>query len=100
MFDTDLYAPYYYLKSWKSDIGSIIGVPLISGNGKSLGILFATKRHSFGFDPDDQAMLEAYANQAVIGLDNAQLLRQSLEREIKTNMSKVSLSSMAMAGLM
>jgi serine phosphatase RsbU (regulator of sigma subunit) len=73
--------PYYYIKSWKSDIGSIIGVPLISGNGKSLGILFATKRHSFGFDPDDQAMLEAYANQAVIGLDNAQLLRQSLERE-------------------
>jgi len=73
--------PYFYIKNWKTDIGSIIGVPLISGNGKSLGILFATKRHSYGFDPDDQAMLEAYANQAVIGLDNAALLKQSLERE-------------------
>jgi serine phosphatase RsbU (regulator of sigma subunit) len=56
-------------------------MPLISGNGKSLGILFATKRHSFGFDPDDQAMLEAYANPAVIALDNSALLKQSIERE-------------------
>jgi serine phosphatase RsbU (regulator of sigma subunit) len=73
--------PYYYIKNWKTDIGSLIGMPLISGNGKSLGILFATKRHSFGFDPDDQAMLEAYANQAVIALDNSALLKQSIERE-------------------
>jgi sigma-B regulation protein RsbU (phosphoserine phosphatase) len=73
--------PYEYVKTWKKDIGSIIGVPLISGNGNSLGILFATKKHSYGFDPDDQAMLEAYSNQAVIALDNAQLLKHSFERE-------------------
>ena len=73
--------PYYPIKNWKNDIDSIIGMPLISGNGNSLGILFATKSHAFGFDPDDQAMLEAYANQAVIALDNATLLRQSFERE-------------------
>jgi serine phosphatase RsbU (regulator of sigma subunit) len=73
--------PFNYIKTWKSDINSIIGVPLISGNGKSLGLLFATKRTSFGFNPDDQAMLEAYANQAVIALDNAALLKQSFERE-------------------
>jgi len=75
------HASYKYVKSLKSDIGSIIGVPLISGNGEAIGILFATKKQSFGFDPDDLAMLEAYANQAVIALDNAKLLKQSFERE-------------------
>jgi serine phosphatase RsbU (regulator of sigma subunit) len=73
--------PYAYLREWKSDIGSIIGAPLLSGNGKPLGILFATKRHTFGFYPDDLAMLEAYANQGVIALDNAALLKESFERE-------------------
>jgi len=73
--------PYAYLREWKSDIGSIIGAPLISGNGKPLGILFATKKHTFGFYPDDLAMLEAYANQGVIALDNVALLKESFERE-------------------
>lgn len=73
--------PFGYVRNWKQDIESIIGVPLISGNGNSLGILFATKKHSYGFDADDQAMLEAYTNQAVISLDNAALLKQSFERE-------------------
>ncbi len=73
--------PYAYLKEWKNDIGSIIGAPLISGNGKPFGILFATKKRTFGFFPDDLAMLEAYANQGVIALDNAALLKESFERE-------------------
>ena len=73
--------PYAYIREWKADIGSIIGAPLISGNGKPLGILFATKKYTFGFYPDDLAMLEAYANQGVIALDNATLLKESFERE-------------------
>jgi serine phosphatase RsbU (regulator of sigma subunit) len=73
--------PYAYLREWKSDIGSLIGAPLISGNGKPMGILFATKKYAFGFYPDDLAMLEAYANQGVIALDNATLLKESFERE-------------------
>jgi sigma-B regulation protein RsbU (phosphoserine phosphatase) len=72
---------YLPLKGWKSDIESLIGVPLISGNGYLMGILFACKSRSFGFDLDDLAMLEAYANQAVIALENASLLNKSLERE-------------------
>jgi len=72
---------YNYLLNWKSDIGSLIGAPLISGSGKPLGILYASKKDSFGFDPDDLAMLEAYANQAVVAMDNVNLLKQSLERE-------------------
>jgi serine phosphatase RsbU (regulator of sigma subunit) len=72
---------YNYLLNWKADIGSLIGAPLISGSGRPLGILYASKSTSFGFDPDDLAMLEAYANQAVVAMDNASLLKQSLERE-------------------
>lgn len=75
------HSKYNYLKNWKSDIGSLIGAPLISGSGKPLGILYASKQNSFGFDPDDLAMLEAYANQAVVAMDNAALLKESLERE-------------------
>jgi len=72
---------YNYLMNWKKDIGSLIGAPLISGSGKALGILYACKTDLFGFDPDDLAMLEAYANQAVVAMDNAALLKASLEQE-------------------
>jgi serine phosphatase RsbU (regulator of sigma subunit) len=73
--------PYAYLKKWKNEIHSLIGVPLISSNSQPLGILYAAKKHAFGFDPDDLAMVEAYASQAVIALDNAKLLKESLEQE-------------------
>jgi serine phosphatase RsbU (regulator of sigma subunit) len=73
--------PYAYIRDWKQDIGSIIGAPLISSSGKPLGFLFATKKRVFGFYPDDLAMLEAFANQGVIALDNATLLKESFERE-------------------
>jgi sigma-B regulation protein RsbU (phosphoserine phosphatase) len=73
--------PYAYLKKWKHEVQSLIGVPLISGNSQPLGILYAAKKHTYGFDPDDLAMAEAYASQAVIALDNAKLLKESLEQE-------------------
>ena len=72
---------YAYFKKWKNEIHSLIGVPLISSNNQPLGILYAAKKHAYGFDPDDLAMVEAYASQAVIALDNAMLLRESLEQE-------------------
>jgi sigma-B regulation protein RsbU (phosphoserine phosphatase) len=75
---TPVYRP---LKEWKPDIESLVGVPLISSKGNIMGILFASKSRMFGFDLDDLAMLEAYANQAVIALENASLLHKSLERE-------------------
>ena len=73
--------PYAYIRDWKADIGCIIGAPLVSGDGEALGFLFATKKHSFGFFPDDLDMLESYAHQAVIALDNAKHLKESFERE-------------------
>ncbi|HGY56916.1 MAG TPA: GAF domain-containing protein [Caldithrix abyssi] len=62
-------------------IGSLVGVPLKNSKGGSLGILFAAKTAPFGFDPDDVNMLEAYANQAAIAIENAYLMKVSLERE-------------------
>jgi sigma-B regulation protein RsbU (phosphoserine phosphatase) len=75
---SDQFAP---IRKWKADIGSLMGVPLISGKDQTRGILYAAKSKAFGFDPDDMTLLEAYAGQAVIALDNAMLLRQSIERE-------------------
>ena len=63
------------------NIGSLVGVPLKNNKGGHLGILFAAKTAPFGFDPDDVNMLEAYANQAAIALENAYLMKISLERE-------------------
>jgi serine phosphatase RsbU (regulator of sigma subunit) len=73
--------PYAYIRDWKPDIGSIIGAPLLSGDSQTLGFLFATKKHSYGFYPDDLDMLESYALQAVIALENVRHLKESIERE-------------------
>lgn len=72
---------YASLKKWKKDIGSLAAAPLIDASGLVLGIIFATKSNEYGFDPDDTNMLEAYANQAAIALENANLVKKSLEQE-------------------
>jgi phosphoserine phosphatase RsbU/P len=69
------------IKTWRKDIGSLAAAPLLDAKGKVLGLIFATKSYEFGFDPDDLKMLEAYANQAAIALENAKLVKNSLERE-------------------
>jgi len=65
----------------QQNIASLAGIPLISSNGRLLGILYSTKATAFGFDPDDINMLEAYANQASTALENVDLMKSSLERE-------------------
>ncbi|MBN1408547.1 MAG: SpoIIE family protein phosphatase, partial [Calditrichaceae bacterium] len=62
-------------------VGSFAGVPLLSTKGDIIGILYSAKSAILGFDPDDVNLLEAYASQAAIALENAQLLKISLERE-------------------
>ncbi len=69
------------IKKWKKDVGSLAAAPLIDASGQVLGIIFATKPIEFGFDPDDTNMLEAYANQGAIALENANLVKKSLEQE-------------------
>ncbi len=69
------------IKKWKNNIESLAGAPLITSNGSFLGILYAAKKTTYGFNPDDLNMLEAYANQAAIAMENAQLVKSSLEKE-------------------
>lgn len=69
------------IKDWKSNINSYAAVPLKDSNGDVLGVLSAAKTTTYGFDPDDINMLEAYANQAAIAFENAKLLKSSFERE-------------------
>ncbi len=62
-------------------IASLVGVPIVGINNQFFGILYAAKSAAFGFDPDDVSLLEAFANQVAIALENARLLQKSLERE-------------------
>ncbi len=72
---------YVHLNNWKKSIGSFLGVPVMNSKDQVLGILFAAKSENFGYDPDDVNMLEAYANQAGIAIENSKLIQNSLERE-------------------
>lgn len=69
------------LKDWSRPIGSLAGIPLMSSKGKIFGILYAAKSEPFGFYPDDVNLLEAYANQAAIAIENAQLIKLTLVQE-------------------
>jgi len=72
---------YQHLTNWKKSIGSFLGVPVMNSKDQVLGILFAAKSENFGYDPDDVNMLEAYANQAGIAIENSKQIQNSLERE-------------------
>lgn len=74
-------SPYQQIKSWKKEIESLAGVPIIGSDGNLFGILYTAKTKRYGFDPDDVNLLEAYANQAAIAFENAELMAKSLERE-------------------
>ena len=69
-----------YLKKWKSNLAALIGVPLLS-KGRPLGVLFSAKSDSWSFDQFDRDMLQAFANQAAVAIDNASLWQESIERE-------------------
>jgi sigma-B regulation protein RsbU (phosphoserine phosphatase) len=55
-------------------------VPLISHTGL-VGILYATKKEAFGFMKDDVDLIAAFADQATVAIENARLIRESIERE-------------------
>ncbi|MDZ7288325.1 MAG: SpoIIE family protein phosphatase [candidate division KSB1 bacterium] len=70
-----------YLKKWKSNLAALIGVPLLS-KGKPLGVLFSAKSDAWSFDQFDRDMLQAFANQAAVAIDNARLWQESIEKEL------------------
>jgi len=61
-------------------IGSMLIIPLLSHNNV-IGILYATKEISFGFDQDDVDILTGFADQVAIAIENARLIEKSLEKE-------------------
>ena len=69
-----------YLRKWKGNVAALIGVPLLS-KGRPLGVLFSAKRDPWSFDQFDRDMLQAFANQAAVAIDNARLWQESLEKE-------------------
>jgi len=67
-----------YLAQWR--FGSILGVPLLV-HGEVIGILYAVKREEFGFDDEDRRLLQAFANQAGVALENSRLIKAVIEKE-------------------
>ena len=65
---------------WHNRTGSLLGIPLIS-NENVMGILFAVKNNEYGFLPDDKELLTMFANNATVAIENARLVKTSLERE-------------------
>ncbi|MFC1492449.1 SpoIIE family protein phosphatase [candidate division KSB1 bacterium] len=61
--------------------GSLIAMPLLKENNNVAGIIFAWKETEFGFDEEDREMIQAYANQTVIAIENIALLEQRMERQ-------------------
>lgn len=68
------------LRNWRRKAGSLVCAPLLS-QGKVIGILYALKDHTYSFEREDLAALIAFADQAVVSIENARLVRASLDKE-------------------
>ncbi|MHB1048847.1 MAG: SpoIIE family protein phosphatase [Bacteroidota bacterium] len=60
--------------------GSLLTLPLLT-HDQVIGILYATKEMSYGFDQDDVDILLGFADQVAIAIENARLIERSLEKE-------------------
>lgn len=61
-------------------LGTLLAAPLISQKGV-IGVLYSGKRDVFAFDEEDRELLQSFANQATISLENARLFNELLEKE-------------------
>ncbi len=59
---------------------SVAAVPVASKN-KVHGVLYVVSYQPFAFAPDDTELLEAFGNQSGVALENARLVRESIERQ-------------------
>ncbi len=69
------------LLRWKGDLRALIAAPLFSNRNQLMGVIYAAKSQPYGFDIDDVSLIEAFANQFAIALENANLWKSSIERE-------------------
>lgn len=61
-------------------LGSLLAAPLISQSGV-IGVLYSGKQDVFAFDEEDRELLQSFANQATISLENARLFNELLQKE-------------------
>ncbi len=61
--------------------GSIIGIPLISSKLGIIGILYAKKNNNYGYSEDEDNILSAFANNAVVAIENARYFQESLDKK-------------------
>ena len=78
--DIEHAARFVHLKKRRGVAGSLVVVPLVAHTGLA-GILYATKKESFGFVRDDVDAISAFADQATVAIENSRLIRESLEKE-------------------
>ncbi len=70
-----------FFKGWRRrSIGSLLAVPLLFTD-EAKGVLVAGKIEEYGFEDDDRSMLQAFANQATVFLENARLFQESIDKE-------------------
>jgi len=69
-----------HLRRWRRKAGSLVAAPLVS-QGEVIGVLYAMKDHTYAFEREDLLALTAFADQAVVSIENARLVRASLEKE-------------------
>lgn len=74
-------AKYRNLIKIHPGLESLIAIPMFSSNKRGLGVLFASKNIRYGFTQEDQILMEAFANQAIIAIENTRRIEESLERE-------------------
>lgn len=79
--DITQHKPSQELRKWKKDIRAFIAAPLFSNRQQLMGIIYATKTQFYGFDIEDVSLLEGFANQAAIALENVNLLEASIKKE-------------------
>src|SRR5262249_32905107 len=61
------------------DFRSVVAVPLLR-HDEALGAILVTRREPGGFTDDEIALLETFADQAVIAIENARLLTELQQR--------------------
>ncbi len=66
---------------FRTPIASLVVTPIIGIKDQFYGLLYAAKSTTFGFTPDDVNLLEAFANQVAIALENADLLQKSFQQQ-------------------
>lgn len=73
--DVRLY-PDWHTWTTETAVGTWMGVPLLV-DGQPIGVLTVHNKITALYTPDDQAILQAFAEQAAVALKNAQLLQET-----------------------